>query len=868
MSKSKSQKANQTAKQYVLAPTETDAGVFWLNSLTEVFFRDQVLEHLFRKMEKENVLAWYSNIHGRNDKGVDFLLVVNSDFGQRIIGVQAKSKEVTRAGSGSNLSALQIKQECEGAMKHEFDVQKNKARLDNIELWCSSNITEDAEKEFNASGDNLKIQVKKASQIFSLVEKFAPDLLKKIPQCALASFVRDKRNPPPKKIKLLGCELHPKKHFLEPTFSKHSYGSAAGIQKTNSGLRRNAATVSIGDILFSNEHALVTAPELSGKTYLLEHIECLIAEAQAVPIVLHKDDFADGKITSIYSLVSKKLGFYSAHDIEELVKNVRLFLLVDDIDLLSDETRQVLFSQNAEQLKVIATTTRSINCPSSVEAVYMTGVNLGSVTKFLRGLDAKLADSKAFIDRAHSFISRTLATSGLPSNPFTISMMLAECQNSPQKFSTPTMGRLIERFVEMQLGSHSDNTIQVDFETKREFLTKLGGRRNSEFTLKEFKRELVKFIEGGSHPHTVDDFLLDLNHSGVFIFDGEKVRWSHPALKQYYWVKNLVKHDNLNPILEKLRKEYNLTLAALTGSQMQNGGKAIEVLVKELDKIKLPTPKVLLEVVKDSDILDLLRSDEAEEQLLSRLEQDGLGADESKERNPIISLAEYNLGGTEEFPGKTVEGQTGQTDDIANMATEGHLDAKASAELKRRLEPLMSKMAESKLHIAFNLASLLVNARNTKTATKQDCVRHILKAQQFMGHWFQDLIEAFFAESKKAKFDAIGARVFTQLMLTDRMIGDPFLVNVFKKMLGQAKSDEETLMLLDLLLGCGEDDYQLVVEKLRKIVSPELIVPFYLRVTVLYFFRFHRDKDRKALRELLKTIRRNTKSIRLLPVTT
>src|ERR1043166_7672141 len=88
-------KAAPPKKQYILAPTETEAGVVWLNSLPENVFRDKILAHLFRNMQKAGLLAWSENIHGRNDKGVDHLVVYVSDFGKRIIGIQAKSKTIT-----------------------------------------------------------------------------------------------------------------------------------------------------------------------------------------------------------------------------------------------------------------------------------------------------------------------------------------------------------------------------------------------------------------------------------------------------------------------------------------------------------------------------------------------------------------------------------------------------------------------------------------------------------------------------------------------------------------------------------------------------------------------------------------------------
>jgi hypothetical protein len=851
-----------TKKVYTLVATETEAGLTWLSSLTEDVFRDKVLEDLFRKMQKENAIVWYKNIHGRNDKGVDFLIVSNSDFGQRIVGIQVKSKEMTRAGGGSSISSLQVKQECEAAMAHEFEVQANKSRLDNIEVWNSSHITDDAEREFNTPGGLIKVRVVRPATILTLLEKYCFDLMKKVPGCALAGYINQKKNPLPNKIKLLGCSLDPKKHFLEPIFSKNPLGSMRNIEKKNQTLKKKESSVRLADIISDVQHSLVLAPELSGKTYLLDHVECLVAE-DAIPVRVTKDSFAQGKPSSIFGLIAKQLGFYSGHEVERISENIKFFLLIDDIDSMSEEIRSFLFSLNSKQIKVFATARRMAN-PDGVGTFYITGVNMSGITPFLRTLDAGLAENKTFIDRAHSFIGRTLSTSGLPSNPFTISMMLAECQNSPNKFSTPTMGRLIERFVDMQLGSHADNANRVDFETKRELLTKFGGRREIGFSTTLFRKEVAKFIKTRSHPHKIEDFISDLESSGVFTFKDGFVYWSHPTLKSYFWVKNLVANNNIKPILRKLQDHTDLTLSALTGSQMKNGALAIDVLLGDLKTLKLPAPLKLLEAVNETGMFRLMLNDEEEEKWLASLEaQVGtVSIGDKRSIHPVAAMAESGLmmhnrdGNSEESEPKK--------DNEPKKALE--LDPKVADEIKSKLEPLINQFAQGKLHVAFNLAALLVNARDTKAHKKEEAIKRIIAANRFLGGWFQQIIELFFADKKKVRADLVGGRIFAQLQLADTMIGDPFLVEVFRTLLPNAKDEEELVMLLDLLLCCGEDDYAFIVEKLKTIKNPTYIVAFYVRVTVLYFFRFHRAKDKSLLRDLLKEIRKASKAVPLLPI--
>jgi len=49
------------------------------------------------------------------------------------------------------------------------------------------------------------------------------------------------------------------------------------------------------------------------------------------------------------------------------------------------------------------------------------------------------------------------------------------------------------------------------------------------------------------------------------------------------------------------------------------------------------------------------------------------------------------------------------------------------------------------------------------------------------------------------------------LSTSDGMIGDPFLVNVFRRLLTRTKDTAQIVYALDLLLGCGEEDYDKVL---------------------------------------------------------
>jgi hypothetical protein len=215
--------AKPTSQLLLLDITETEAGVSWLNGLPEPEVRDRVLVELFRRMKAEGVIEDFENIHGRNDKGVDFIVASSSAFGGRTItGIQVKSKAITRSESSGALSAIRIREECHSAIQHNFHFQGRETRIDLIEVWCSAAITEDAEKELNPPHTLVRVGLKKDREIFSLVEKFCPSAVSKVPQLAVTRYISESRSPSSKSIRILGCNLNAKSNFIEPYFSSRA----------------------------------------------------------------------------------------------------------------------------------------------------------------------------------------------------------------------------------------------------------------------------------------------------------------------------------------------------------------------------------------------------------------------------------------------------------------------------------------------------------------------------------------------------------------------------------------------------------------------------------------------------------------------
>jgi hypothetical protein len=813
--------------------SDSVAGEEWLAQLTEPEFRDRILSHLFTRMKKAALIESFQNIHGRNDKGIDYLIAERTSLHRRILGVQVKSKPITRTGDGSTLSSIEIKRECEAAIMHEFVLEKDSVRLDNVALWTSARITEDAEKEFNAPGGTLKVQVMKSLEVFALLERFCHELLVKIPQCALSQYVLAKANPAPKAFKLLGIPLNPKTHFLAPELSRNDVNASARLTSRKGVIAPNHENLDLSSILTSAKHVIIAGGDLSGKSYLLEHLQSVVAQGQSVPFLLSPTNFTATHKT-VFQLLTKQLPSYSARDIEELGGSTRIVLLVDDIDRLETEEREQLLGSDPSRLLIVGTSARAVSSPH-IDQFYIVGVDLSSIPQFLRSLDTS-GSNITFTDRAHSFIARSLASSGLPSNPFTVAMLLAECQVSPTKFSTPTMGRLIERFIENQLGSHADSRSLVDFETKREFLIRLAGRGATELSIVELRRLLIKHIHSRSLPHDVNSFVEDLLNDGVFTISakGDSLTWSHPVIKKFFFVRNLVGKGKLEPIVSVLRREFDVTLAAIVGSQVKNASPIINKMIGDIERISMPSAK---EVIKAAlgPTHNWLPDEQDEAAMLKRIE--------------------------------TVETNTTRRKELVEEARERTKEFELTDADRKRIEqeamPLVRRIIEEKCHVAYNLASVVVNARDTRTADKERTVRQVLRSNIRFGLWLQDLCRIVYKDRTRIVQMSSWLRYYASLHLSDTILGDPFLLTVFQNLLKGKRSDDEALLLCDLLLGCGSEHHETLVSTLRRINIVEITSAMYFRILALYFFRYHREQERKSLRKLLAELRELHKFVSL-----
>ena len=283
----------------------------------------------------------------------------------------------------------------------------------------------------------------------------------------------------------------------------------------------------------------------------------------------------------------------------------------------------------------------------------------------------------------------------------------------------------------------------------------------------------------------------------------------------------------LRPIEKILRERPDFALAAIVGSQLSNAGDLIKTLAGDLAQLKMPSRQDLINTVREMSP-DILPTAESEAQMLEDIEK--VATDEkvrSERRKKVASVTSQH------------------------QLTDG--DRKR---LEKRIGPLMQEVIQSKLHIGQNLSAVVINARDTKSAEKELAVRQILISNGRMGRLFQEMLLLMYEGRARVLQMASWLRLYFTLFHTDTLLGDPFLLPVFRHLLKQRLDDESYVMLLDLVLGCSSEDTDPIVAALEQINQPVITNAIYFRVVSLYFFRFHREKERKTLRRLLTDLRK------------
>jgi len=574
-------------------------------------------------------------------------------------------------------------------------------------------------------------------------------------------------------------------------------------------------------------------------SYLLRRISCLVADRGHLPVYIDGTALSKDMPKSVPHLLKGHLDWYPLAVLQNPdILSRTIYLLIDNADDLTDAQMRTL-RESAHRCVIIVAAVRAPRTIDGYINYYIAGIEDGAVHNFVRSLDLDQAVASPLTDRAMHYIQRTIGISGLPSNPFTVSVMLSECQIARRRLTTPTMGRLIERFVEDQLGSHLD-TMRADFETKLQFLTHFGGAHQTEILTVAFRKRLARFLATHGHAHDISDFQEDIFESGLIERDEIKgvVRWTHPIFRDFFWVRNLVREKKYKVIARALLKGATPSIAAIAGSQM---GNAHAVLGD------------LLSVIRRQDWMNAVKSRRRES---SATLSDQLLPSDSDEDLMLKGIEEHALGQSD-----ITEGGAKASEQPA-----GDTDVSIDEDITKLISVYTARILEEKHYVVGNVGALLVNARNLSRSDKETAALCVLRSNARMARHLEGVLRMI-TKRKPNPLMTQAVGTFSELVINDLMIGDAFLSEIFRSVLDGVKTDAEKIAVTDLLVACGSAAPGAYIKALSPKQQFPDIVAVYIRLVHLYYFRFHKEKDKAELRDAMKSVRRLAKGLSLPPVT-
>jgi hypothetical protein len=137
-------------------------------------------------------------------------------------------------------------------------------------------------------------------------------------------------------------------------------------------------------------------------------------------------------------------------------------------------------------------------------------------------------------------------------------------------------------------------------------------------------------------------------------------------------------------------------------------------------------------------------------------------------------------------------------------------ERQAVAELRdedfsKAMADFVGRFVEEKHYIVRNLAALLVNSRDLSRTHKAKAVQCVLQSNQRLSHFIEKVAVSMKGEHiPQAMLEYL--TLFWQFMMNDHMLGDNFLVEVYRDISRKVSGRDEKLAISDLLVACCDCD--------------------------------------------------------------
>jgi predicted MPP superfamily phosphohydrolase len=313
-------------------------------------------------------------------------------------------------------------------------------------------------------------------------------------------------------------------------------------------------------ILKNKANYLIFGTKESGKTILLDKFtyECLnpLSGVNFIPVNLEFSKITTDIVSNIrdYLLISKEAtkSVISTHDVLLLIDNLKVSNEFTDLLKIKQLTD---LKKEYPKIKIIATynVLYENEIPEHYTSLAFFDFNTVTIKDFqskqIRELTTKWFKDKDLIDKPQkieTLINGFLALS-LPRTPFTVSMFLWIIEKQ-QNYKPINNSTLIENFIEKLLNKHSKTGLlseSFDYQNKVRLLSEIAynmlveDRDNYSDTHANVFQFISSYLKRKDFTYNVEKILSELIDSGIFIKDGNNIRFRFTCFLEYFLVKKM-----------------------------------------------------------------------------------------------------------------------------------------------------------------------------------------------------------------------------------------------------------------------------------------------------------------------------------------
>lgn len=529
--------------------------------LKEDEFRSEVIIPLLKNMGMQQV----RERHGTQEYGKDITFFQVSPLGNIYSAVVAKVGKIDgSAGGKSNLDTVLNQVKMAFNMPLEDIEQKQKYSINEVIVWTSGNIANNAERRIMESIKEYRnIRFFDGQKTLELLEQYYPSFftirdpyISEYYSAAKEAFARLEE------LRALGGSVE--HHRLETMFVPPILTRFQGKrnQKSVRSSRNITNEYSIEDIIESHDDIAILGDAGAGKSTLLRHVLLSIintneqeAKKTPIPIFISMKKI---KVTDEYGIeqaaTSEFFRFTPKYEVDENRLNFNdgsILLLLDSVDELKSEElmfealEQIrLFKERHKETRIILTSRfidglNKIAAFSGFQIFEIRALTRNQMVKFIHNWYGKENQITA---KMTQFLQNPLALQGLPSTPLTLALVAILYENGNKEIPA-NLTELFQKYVELALGRWDlgkDVSIQFEWKIKEFILQKIGWHMHEVATLSLNERTFLQLIKDIDMQRSlginIQDFCREIiARSELLIIneDGE-YEFKHRSFKDYF----------------------------------------------------------------------------------------------------------------------------------------------------------------------------------------------------------------------------------------------------------------------------------------------------------------------------------------------